>query len=599
MFQKFLLVLWFVCGIAGAANAGQLSANVNPRQVAYGESVQFELSYEGDDAGTIQPDLAVLGKDFAIYSTSSSMQSSFVNGVGHQKRVWTLLLMPKYEGKLQIPVITAGAYKTVPLEVEVLPAGSAVRQSPVSGQNVGTVSQNMQPNNTSTQNNAAQNGDNSFWAELAVDNKNPFIHQEIIATLVIYDQKGVELQMPAFENTQDWLIEMVGNPEITEKNGQRMIKINYSLVPQKSGVIEIPSVRIEGTYTDTSSTPVTNSIGGLMKLFEFNFNFQNILGTQKPIMLRTNPITVNVKPVPEDYGNYWWLPAEALVMDAKWSDSKPVFKIGEAVTREINLLASGVAAEDLPELSFPENPAWKQYPEKPQLNTMMHNGRRIAQAVTHVVYIPQKSGDQEIPEIKLRWYNVRTNHIETAVIPAEKIYIQRDSAVENNIAATAPSAQNYEPQSFPEYDKAVNKAIDELMQKIKFGVGIALAFAAGLLISFLLLRRRSGQSKDETSVSGCVKQVEQALKVCDYRLLRDGLLQWGEQVFVGKNVANLNDLSELIGDEQFSAQMLKLSGILYAGKQETLDGDVILNNIKRKYKKLKQHREKPLPDLYK
>ena len=599
MFQKFLLVLWFVCGIAGAANAGQLSANVNPRQVAYGESVQFELSYEGDDAGTIQPDLAVLGKDFAIYSTSSSMQSSFVNGVGHQKRVWTLLLMPKYEGKLQIPVITAGAYKTVPLEVEVLPAGSAIRQSPVSGQNVGTVSQNMQPNNTSAQNNAAQNGDNSFWAELAVDNKNPFIHQEIIATLVIYDQKGVELQMPAFENTQDWLIEMVGNPEITEKNGQRMIKINYSLVPQKSGVIEIPSVRIEGTYTDTSSTPVTNSIGGLMKLFEFNFNFQNILGTQKPIMLRTNPITVNVKPVPEDYGNYWWLPAEALVMDAKWSDSKPVFKIGEAVTREINLLASGVAAEDLPELSFPENPAWKQYPEKPQLNKMMHNGRRIAQAVTHVVYIPQKSGDQEIPEIKLRWYNVRTNHIETAVIPAEKIYIQRDSAVENNIAATAPSAQNYEPQSFPEYDKAVNKAIDELMQKIKFGVGIALAFAAGLLISFLLLRRRSGQSKDETSVSGCVKQVEQALKVCDYRLLRDGLLQWGEQVFVGKNVANLNDLSELIGDEQFSAQMLKLSGILYAGKQETLDGEVILNNIKRKYKKLKQHREKPLPDLYK
>lgn len=598
MLQKILLILWVVCGLSGAANAGQLSANVNPQRVAYGESVRFELSYDGDDAGTMQPDLAVLNKDFSIYSTSSSMQSSFVNGVGQQKRVWTLLLMPKYEGKLQIPAITAGAYKTVPLEVEVLPAGSAVPNTNPQGNNVAANNTATSATNASNSQNATQGADGTFWAELTVDNKNPFINQEITATLVIYDQKGVELQMPTFEDTQDWLIETIGNPEITEKNGQRIIKINYSLVPQKSGVIFVPSVRVEGTYLEASSTPVTNSIGGLMKMFEINFDVQNLFGTQKPIMLRTSPVSVNVKPIPEDYGAHWWLPAEALVMDAKWSDAKPVFKVGEAVTREITVIASGVAAEDLPELSFADNPAWKQYPEKPQKNSVMHNGRRIAQAVTHVVYIPQKSGEQEVPEVKLRWYNVRTNHIETAVIPAEKMYVAGDGSKEEKQQPVAAGEQKYEPQTFPGYDNAVNKAIDELMHKVGIAAGIVLAFIAGLVISFLFLRRRSHTAKEQ-SASDCVKQIEHALKACDYRLLRDNLLLWGEQVFAGENITNLNDLSHLIGDEKFNAEMLKLSSILYAGKSETIDDKVILESIKHGYKKTKQHREKPLPDLYK
>ena len=596
MLQKMLVLLWVMCGFIGAAEAGQLSANVNPQQVAYGESVRFELIYDGDDAGTMQPDLSALNKDFSIYSTSSSMQSSYVNGVGQQKRVWTLLLMPKYEGKLQIPAITAGAYKTAPLEVEVLPAGSkpAAQNNTAQGQN--TAVNNATTANTGSQN-AAQGADSTFWAELTVNNKSPFVNQEIAATLVIYDKKGVELQMPAFEDTQDWQIEQVGNPEVTEKNGQRIIKLNYSLVPQKSGAITVPSVRIEGTYLDTSSTPVTNSFGGLMKLFEFNFDLSNIMGTQKPIMLRTEPIKVNVKPIPEDYGAHWWLPAEALVMNAKWSDAKPVFKVGEAVTREITVLASGVAAEDLPELNFAENPAWKQYPEKPQLNSVLHNGRRIAQAVTRIVYIPQKNGEQEVPGVKLRWYNVRTNHIETAEIPAEKMYVAGDGATAET-QPVAASTQKSEPQPSSEPAKIVDKSINEMMHAVKIGAGIAFAFFAGLIVCFLFLRRRP-HIAEEQSASDCVKQMEHALKICDYRLLRDNLLKWGEQVFVGENITNLNDLSKLIGNEKFNEQMLKLSSILYAGKSETLDAAVILENVKRGYKKSKQRREKPLPDLYK
>lgn len=580
-----LVILWPYVSMAG-----NFSATVEPQQVPFGETVQFELSYEGNDAGNIQPDLSVLQKDFTIYSTSTSMQSSYVNGVGSQKRVWTLLLMPKSQGKLQIPAISAGGYQTSVLEIEVLPSGTIVNK----------------PNNKlSASANSAANAQNSasvadldkrFWAELTVDNKNPYIGQEINATLVIYDQLGVDIQqLPMFADNDDWIVEMLGNPEITEKNGQRVIKLQYSLFAQKSGELTIPSARIDGMYTDFSRTPVTNSIDGLFKLFEVNFDFAHMLGSQKPIMRQTQPINVIVKPIPEDYGNYEWLPATALVMNAKWSDSKPVFKVGEAVTREVTILASGTDEANIPEITFKEIPEWKQYPEKPQINTVMHNGKRIIQAVTRIVYIPQKGGEQTVPEIKLRWFNTRTNHIETAVIPSEKMYV----AGSENIAllSQTDNVENKEinqHKSTSDNIKTVEKSVNKLVQ----WVWIVLAFVAGLFFSLMLVQRRT-KNKDIFNTNNSLQQIESCLKSNDYRSLRDNLLYWGEHTFSADNINNLNDLARLVNNEEFTEQMSALNSILYANADVILDKKVILGCLKKNYNKIKNKNNKPLPDLYK
>lgn len=589
--KKMFLFLSLLLFYPYIAMAGNFSAGVEPQQVPFGETVQFELSYEGNDAGNIQPDLSVLQKDFTIYSTSTSMQSSYVNGVGSQKRVWTLLLMPKSQGKLQIPAISAGGYQTTALEIEVLPAGTVVGK----------------PNNKlSNQLNSAANVQNSasaadldkrFWAELAVDNKNPYIGQEINATLVIYDQLGVDIQqLPMFADNDDWIIEMLGDPEITEKNGQRVIKLQYSLFAQKSGELTIPSARIDGMYTDFSRTPVTNSIDGIFKLFEVNFDFAHMLGSQKPIMRQTQPISVTVKQIPEDYGDYEWLPATALVMNAKWSDSKPVFKVGEAVTREITVLAAGAAETSMPEITFREIPEWKQYPEKPQINTVMHNGKRIIQAVTRIVYIPQKGGEQTVPEIKLRWFNTRTNHIETAVVPSEKMYV---GGVENTEALPPAAAENNADIKQSEPTSTNIKSIEKKANKLMQWIWIVVAFVAGLFVSLLLLQRRLKKEGQLPVKNDSLQQIEQCLKQNDYRGLRDNLLQWGESRFPSDVINNLNDLARVVADAEFSEQMAALSSILYANADADLDKSIILKCLKKSYGKTKNKNNKPLPDLYK
>ncbi|MBR1825235.1 MAG: BatD family protein [Alphaproteobacteria bacterium] len=583
------------------ANAGQLSATAEPKQVRYGDFVRLDISYEGDDAGTIQPDFGALQTDFSIYSTSRSLQSSYTNGIGRQKHSWILLLKPKKEGNLQIPAIQVGKEQTSPLEVKVYAAG----QQPIS-----QPQNNIAPNGydtAQTQNHSQTKQNGNFWAELSVSNKNPYIQQAVNATLYVYDNKGLDFQQePVFDDTDNWIIQSTGNPIVSTNHGQRVIAFGYVMIPQKSGKIAVPHAQIKGSYIDSTKTPVTNSIDGLFKMFEVNFDLNNLFAAPTPVLLETKPVDVNVRPVPEDYGNAWWLPATALRLNAQWADKQPVFKVGEAVTREISLIAAGVGENRIPELKLKNNSIWKQYPEKPQVSTTLHNNELITQAVTRVVYIPQKGGEQKIPEIKLRWYNTKTNHIETAVIPAETIWVagEVESALvsEQKQLTTSPvsntNLQKYKQQSFPEYDKAVNKSVNNLMQKIKTGALIVMAFIAGLLISFLIFRRYTPKEKNNIQ-NDSLKQIEHSLEIKDYRGLRDALLLWCEQNFPTEEIKNLDDLSAFIDSDEFRQQMQILNDNLYAGGHNELAAKIICESLKKKRIKAKKKIKQPLPDLYK
>ncbi len=599
MFKQIFLLSSVLC-YSFQSMAGQLTTTVEPEQISYGETLQYNVIYEGDDAGAVQPDFSALQTDFTVYSTSSSMQSSFVNGIGRQKRAWTLLMRPKTEGKLQIPAITVGTEKTKPQTVEVLPASQNV---PILAGQQPKVPQYQQTKNKSQTSTQKQN----FWAEMSVANKKPYIGQVISGTVYIYDNIGLNLRRePMFDNIDDWNIMQVNsnNPLVVNRQNQRVIAYNYLFEPKKSGKLKLPQAVVYASYVDTSKIPMIDSIDKLLSNFSFNISTGGLMATEVPVQLETKPIDIEVQPIPEDYGDYWWLPANALQLEAKWVDKNPVFKVGEAVTREIVITASGASEEQMPKIKFNNNAVWKQYPEKTQINVGINDNQVFLQATTRVVYIPQKSGDQELAEIKLRWFNVKTKHIETAVIPAEKIYVadaeksSKATLDEEEETSLNEPVKKYEPQTFSEYDNTTNREVENLTQKIKLGILLALAFAAGLLFSFWAFKRRVNVDK-ATSQAEIIKQVKQCLRADDYRGLRDALLYLGEQTFGEENVNNLNDLSKLVNVDDFTEQMHLLNANLYTDKKSKLNEKVILSAFEKRRLKDKQKLQQPLPDLYK
>lgn len=593
MFYKFLAIFCGAVLYSVSADAAQLFATVEPQQVQFGDTVNLEIVYEGNDSGSVQPDFSAVQANFAVYSTSTSMQSSYVNGVGQQRRSWKLLLMPKKEGDLQIPAIKVGNDVTSPLNVKVYAAGQANLPPTPSNSNQAASGIEQRPTNGTS-------SDNNFWAELSVSNKKPYIQQAINATLYIYDRKGIEFQQePIFDDTDNWIIRRAGDPVVSNGQGQRVIAFNYVLIPQKSGKIAIPRVQINGTYTDSTQTPVTNSIDGLFKMFELNFELNSLFATPKPVLMETKPIDVNVLPVPEDYGNSWWLPATALRLEAKWVDSSPVFKVGEVVTREIYLAAADVDESQIPELKLKSNSIWRQYSEKPKVSSEFNNNRLITRSVTRVVYIPQQGGEQEIPEIKLRWYNVQTNHIETTIIPAQKVFVTGDAEV----VAQPQESQKQQAKPQSENSKAEEKpsTIDKTAQtfnRIMGWVWLILAFLAGIFVCLLLVTRKK-QTEPKPKATDYMKQIENSLENKDYRGLRDALLNWGEQHFPNENIKNLDDLSLFVDSAEFSEQMRLLSDNLYASGQAELSASAICESLKKKRAKAKKKVKQPLPDLYK
>lgn len=591
----FTVMLWAALSLN--CYAGEFSASVEPQQVQLGETVRLELSYEGDDAGRLQPDLSVLRNDFTIYATSNSMQSNYTNGVFRQKRVWNLTMMPKREGTLTIPAISAGNYQTAPVEVEVLPSGSATIQP----QNNATSS--VSGNNSNQPSAKSQTSD--YWAELVIEDKKPYVEQELNGTVYIYDRKGIQFRSePYFDNTDEWDITRVGNAEISENKGQKVIRFNYAFFPKKSGRLTIPTARMEGVYLEYEETPLNNSIGGLFRMFDANFDMSGLLGVQKPVVLQTKPMTINVKPIPESYGKDWWLPATALKLSAKWTDERPVFKVGEAVTREISLIASGVSENQLPELEFKETSAWKQYPESPKLTTATHNNEFISEAVTRVVYIPQRGGEQIIPEIRLKWYNLKTDKMEMAIIPAEKMYV----AGPVGDAAQPVAAPVTEAQKMPSAAELIaDKTAPKVAEKTKTSattdkwlllVIIIGAFLAGILFNYMFLHNKNKNIKD-ISAGDNLHIIESNLKNKDYRALRDSLLAWGQKRYNDEFINNLNVLADKINVPEFREQMTKLNGILYAGHTDAVDEKVIIQCLKSKRTEMAAKKQSPLPELYK
>ncbi len=601
MFKKLLFItVSVVIFWATEGKAQVLNASVNRTQIPLGESFNLTISLEGGNGGTIQPDLSVLQKDFNIYSTSNSIQSSFVNGQSSMTRSWIIGLMPTKEGKFTIPAIKAGAYQSQPIEIEVLPPASLPATS----------SSNMKNNSASVASATSANGaiNNAYVAaKLKVDNLTPYVQQQTNATLTIYDEKGIELTAePDFlQPTNDWIIKTLRKPTVDSlANGGRVIRFYYALFPQRSGTLEIPSLRSEGYYIEqnTAKQPQPMGFGGFMQLFEMDFD--GFFGVKRPISVQTKPVKVEVKPIAADYGNYWWLPASAVGVAVRWAEDKPQFKVGETFAREIAVAAEGVTDTQMPELNLPSTPDIKQYPEQPKISTTVNDGKVTSHMLMKIVYIPQKAGKLEIPEISIPWFNVETGKSETAIIPADTILVQNNPLMDAKLSdaeiQNIPQQEKIGENTYihPRYDAIVNRDIAKLQSRIQIGIAIFLAFLAGLLLSWWFLKHQN-KLQDSDNIKTKDESLETSLKNKDYRSVRDHLLLWGQKFFTDKPINNLDDLAEAVNDDGFRRQMDILNANLYANRADELDSKIIVQSMKKTKKSKKNIIPKPLPDLYK
>ena len=576
--------------LAEAAWAQTFNATVNRTEIPQGETFVLTLELlDGDDKGN--PDLSVLDKDFIVYSVGTAFNYKYINGASSKSRQWQIALMPKNAGTIEIPSIQMDNLATQPISLNVIPASQAL---------------SVDANNA---NQSAQNANRPKFDMVAkLGNTNPYVQQQVDYTITIYDTGGPQGDAPQFidDGSNDWIIKSLGSPTIGSKivNGRslREITFRYALFPQKSGILKTPEVRFQGYYLTRSrglNDPFDDLFGGNLG----GIGFADMFATRNPVLLTTEQQSIEVRPIPSENGTNWWLPASRVALMAEWEPRQPQFKVGEAVSRTIYLKAVGVAENQLPDIRFAQTAGLKQYPDKAISSSGLENGQVVAVKKITNVYIPTTSGAQTIPEIALDWFNIQTNQMERAVLPAVNIEVMPSSG----LPAPQPQAQTAQPSFPPASEPAPqqpnsmedfsNMSIPGGNSNMAYIIAIA-AFLIGIIFSWLIFGRRRPNADE---IKDYDKYIIKSLKHKDYRALRDGLVAWGRERWQNDKITNLKEVAKVAQDKEFGTYLDELGALLYAQTPQPFNEKGFLKSFEkvRKAKIKSAKEEQPLPKLYK
>lgn len=525
----FAILLLFSFGV----RAANIEATVNKKIIPLDEV--FVLTITADEILKENPDLSSLSADFEVYSSSVSQSTYVVNQKVSNTTKWKVAVSAKNEGKLKIPAIKVGNDFSNEVEIEVLPKGAKTNE----------YIQNYQP---------------KFEMKTQMDEQRSwYIQEQIPYNVIITDIGGLQGGEPVFDSSDDWIIKSLGQPDVVSKevNGTtvREIIFKYVLFAQKSGALQIPVVRFNG-YT------ISNQGSGIFSdnILSLNIMSPTGFGFETPVNLAAPAKNVYIMPVPSGYKGKWWLPAENVEIKAEFLDNN--FMEGEAFRRNITVTATGVIDTQLPKLKFESTENIKQYPQKSTgLNEVVNNEPVAIQQTTNV-YIPQVSGEVELPAISIEWFNVNTQRIEKSEVKAQKIMVQQNPKIKK--AEVKNQSQNM--------DKKENNLVSKTDNSITLSqllIVVLCVFFVGVLLGYYIFKpRKYVNNKPQCEPRDYPDFIIKKAYAEDFRGLRDSLISWAISFYTDKNITTLKDIADASNDDCFKEQVEILTAKLYNPKDE-------------------------------
>jgi len=396
-----LLVIAMACSTAVA----EIQSDVDRRTISMGESLR--LTVTGDASERLdQLDLAALQFDWEILSTSSSTNTSFINGARSTTRTLTLDLLPVRDGILSIPSLSTGGNRTTPIAITVNP------------QVVST------------------GGDDSVRFDIDIDKRDVYIQEQLILTVTIeqaINLDGAEVTQLAIDGA---IVE-----ELTRRNFQRQIngrlwrvtQLRYAIYPQQRGMLEVPSLSL----TAREVLPGRSLLGARLG---------------KRFKLSKDAIQVNVKPVPENFPGDVWLPAVSLELRQSWSKPPESMEVGDSTTRTLTLAAEGLLSSQLPSITsmsdHSKSAGIRVYPDQESSDQIERTDGFLGQRTRSEALVASGGGSWTLPEVSVPWWNTETDTLQFATLPSTTIsvgtpVIETPSALDMTQVAAKPSSPPY------------------------------------------------------------------------------------------------------------------------------------------------------------
>lgn len=571
---RALTLLLMGMALAGQVLAQELTARLDRTQISEGESVRLQLSVSGDVQG--HPDLGPLDADFDVVGESQGSRVNIINGRSSSTHEWQLVLLPRRSGELTIPALQLGALQSQPLHLKVLPASAAMAPTAGGGQPV--------------------------IVEVEADPKQPYVQGEVTYRVRVLSRVPLREASLSEPRAGDAIVEPLGEDKryTTERHGTsyQVIERRYAIFPQHSGTLKVESpvlsasVPVQGGNRRSlrqrffGNDPF-NDIEKFMGQSPFaDFpDFGGLFEETRPVRLRARDVALEVRAQPAGVQGSW-LPARSLTLTEAWSPDPPVFRVGEPVTRTIALVADGLSAAQLPDLTPPVPAGMKLYPDQPQSQSRAEDDSLIVTKTQQAALVPTAPGTVTLPDYKIRWWDTRTQQTRVATLPGRTIKVLPASSGAGSPAAGPAAAASHTlaagaPPAAPA-SRGVTAAapVRETGSHPAYWPWLAGAALAGWLATLMLWLRTRGHRHNSPEgpapAAGAAPprrqllargktRLKQACDSNDPKAARAALLDWAAAQWSDAPPRGLSELAACFNSETTQQAIVALDRVLYDG----------------------------------
>lgn len=398
---QLLVTSFILMGFISPANAA-VSASVDRHEIALGESVN--LTIVSDQATRSNPDFDMLSAVFDVGETGRSMSTKIINGAVSSETRWTVTLVPKSLGSHIIPPISVGNEQTQAIKITV---------------------NKPDPN-------ASARGD--LFIEWSTNKDNAYVQEEIILTVKLFYAVGLNNASLSDPGAPGLLVYPINKAiqYTTSRNGTdyQVLERKYALFAEQSGQLDIPPIVFQGEVMDGQ-----------------NRNRWGLIRQGRPVRVSSSMLSLTIKQIPAAFVHKTWLPATTFNIEQSWPQNQ-VYRVGEPITRQIDITAQGLAETQLPDIAVPDIDGARIYQEKSDTITRNNGNHLVSSKTITQAVIPTQAGPLQIPGMDIEWFNTETGEAQTTRLPA--ITLDVKPAAGGQQQQSPPQAANFDaPEPTP------------------------------------------------------------------------------------------------------------------------------------------------------
>ncbi len=522
-----VLVMISLCGTVARA---EVTSALDRNRVALGDTLRLTITATEDEE-LDEVDLRALLDDFEILQRSTSSNTSIVNGrLSHIRQV-LIDLTPNRQGKLHIPPLHIGQATTQTLSVVV----DATPDAP--------------------------NGDQPVVFEAEVNQQDVYVQGQIILTLRVQQSVNMDgrsiselkldnafvkpLEQQSFQRTIDgrqWLVD----------------ELRYAIFPEQSGTLEIPAQVFSG------------------RIKQRQRSFFDIGGSGQLVRRSTAALSINVLPKPDSFTADTWLPAQHLTLQENWSTPPEQLRVGESTTRTIRIQGEGLQGAQLPPVLFVPIDGLKYYPDQPQISEQETSSGLLGLRQDSAAVVPTRAGTYMIPEIRIPWWDTRTEQVRYAVLPERHITV---TAAESGNTPDTPATADSDAPAAAAPTTPVTAATAQSVPNLIWPI-LAAVSTLGWLVTLLYLWRRrhpgvqaAGAPPDNSTEKQAFKRLLATCAAGDAASARSAVIAWANVVDTDRVLVALEQVATHFDDEELTRELDHLDTRLYSPVQDKWNGD--------------------------